>query len=825
MNLRKVKVRMPQAQSGLEVKMRAGLGFNANQLSWPVMAGEFSEPDIEERQTLGPVDVDDANLEAELGETAVTDLSGDGIPEHYKIGGKRHYDGGTPLNLPDNSFIFSRDKSMKVKDKHILEQFGITNAPPSGLTPADIAKRFNINKYKKVLKEKESDDLAKKTAEMMIANYNLKLGKLALVQESMKGFPGGIPYISAAYLESVGIDPNDMLMRKQTEGEEQQPEGDVEPGEARYGGMPSYANGGGKQPTWDVSYFPTFKGYFFFQRDADGKVIEGTRTDKNPSGGTKTAEQIVNARKQKNTGNTPAQNTPAQQQATAARKNTPGAAAPKLPDSSKLVKPPLAKGDSTSDFDPRLGDYHEQYYTLVNKVNSDKNVQDNIYKNYRGRIQASKTLSDKDKERLLEAKQEDVIKNLLDYQKQNYIIKQYDDWNGNSILQDKIWDRTYGGLKNAKYKQVMGELGFKPEEVFDDDKTRIAQAAFAGLVDTSQDDQFKDYFKDYTATTGGPSQLTIYDKENPLLSDIDSIYGNNTASALFLARNPKKSEEVKEIDEDDNQLKKNVLPEEYKYDKETPFWLQDIIKTTGAFGDMARIKKYMPWMATPNVDYMDPEFMSPERELAANAENLAIGAQGIAQFTGPQAFNARFSQLSGQAAQNAADVLSRYNNANIGIANESEQFNVNVFNRYAEGRAANATSLFDKVTVANQQFDNSKNQARQEMRQSYIDAVTNRAQTDVLNTLYPQYAVDPLTGGTSVFRNPKQIKPVDEKSQIEQINAWMSKIPPNIEPNKWLDSFMKVQGFGSGKSKDDDDDTDFKNPGYTSTPKTSNKKS
>ena len=97
---------MPQAQSGLEVKMRAGLGFNANQLSWPVMAGEFSEPDIEERQTLGPVDVDDANLEAELGETAVTDLSGDGIPEHYKIGGKRHYDGGTPLNLPDNSFIF-----------------------------------------------------------------------------------------------------------------------------------------------------------------------------------------------------------------------------------------------------------------------------------------------------------------------------------------------------------------------------------------------------------------------------------------------------------------------------------------------------------------------------------------------------------------------------------------------------------------------------------------------------------------------------------------------------------------------------------------------
>lgn len=52
MNLRRVRVKMPKAQSGLEVKMKAGLGFNANQLSWPVMAGEFSEPNIKVRHTL-----------------------------------------------------------------------------------------------------------------------------------------------------------------------------------------------------------------------------------------------------------------------------------------------------------------------------------------------------------------------------------------------------------------------------------------------------------------------------------------------------------------------------------------------------------------------------------------------------------------------------------------------------------------------------------------------------------------------------------------------------------------------------------------------------
>ena len=55
-----------------------------------------------------------ANLEAEKGETVVTDLDDNMIPEHYKIGGKKHSQGGTPLNLPAKSFIFSDHKSMAI---------------------------------------------------------------------------------------------------------------------------------------------------------------------------------------------------------------------------------------------------------------------------------------------------------------------------------------------------------------------------------------------------------------------------------------------------------------------------------------------------------------------------------------------------------------------------------------------------------------------------------------------------------------------------------------------------------------------------------------
>jgi hypothetical protein len=825
----KVRVKkMPKAQSGLEVKMRAGLGFNANQLSWPVMAGEFSEPEIQERQTLGPVDVDEANLEAELGETAVTDLSGDGIPEHYKIGGKRHYDGGTPLNLPDNSFIFSRDRSMKIKDKKVLEQFGITNVPMGGITPADIAKKFNVNKYKKILLDKNSDDLARKTAEMMIANYNLKLGMLAFVQESMKGFPGGIPYISAPYLESIGLNPDEIL-NKQPQAQQEQPDADM--GEARYGGDYYFAEGGdkGKEVEVSVVWVPQYKKYMFEWYDENGKRnLQSANPFYAQNGDGRTAEEVYNQDIKPKASTSTAPKTSVRNATQAARQGLP-------PISNKtLIKPPLAQGDATSDFDPRLGEYNDAYYELVNKLNADPKVKKAIYDNYRARIESNKTLTRQQKDDLLAKDEDTVVKNLLNYQKQNYIIRAYDRANDGIVLKDKTWDRTANGLQNARYKQVTKELGFKDDEIFNDEQIRMAQAGFAGLVDVASSDEHKDYFKDYQATTGGPDQLTVYDKDNPLLSDIDTIYGNNTASAIFMARTPEKTEEVKKTEEtnDQEKLKPKELKEEFKYDMNTPFWLQDIIKTAGAFGDYSRIKKYLPWQATPSVDYMEPTFMSPERELASNAEQLAIGSQGLAQFTGPQAYNARFSQLAGQAAANAADVLGRYNNINVGIANEAEKFNVETFNKYAEAKSANATNLFDKVTIANQQYDNSKAQARQQLRQGYIDAVTNRAQTDVLNTMYPQFAVNPLTGGTAFFRNPKEIKPTKPSDKINELSEWMGRMPGYYgnDPKKWADLFWQSQGYSTSGGKlskgatDEDEGETYgsPNPGYnSSTPRTS----
>ena len=188
-----------------------GLGNNGKQMNWPMRPDLLSAPSIEVNNTLKPVDEEDANLEAEKGETVVADMVGDGIPQQYKVGGKRHSEGGTPLDLPGQSFVFSRDKGMYIKDEKIQKMFGM--APDKkGYAPADIAKKYDLNKYRKVLADPDADDLQVKTAEMMIAQFNMKLAKLALVQESLKGFPQGIPKIAEPYVAAGMINPEDLAV-------------------------------------------------------------------------------------------------------------------------------------------------------------------------------------------------------------------------------------------------------------------------------------------------------------------------------------------------------------------------------------------------------------------------------------------------------------------------------------------------------------------------------------------------------------------------------------------------------------------------------------
>lgn len=162
------------------------------------------------KDSISAVPRDEANLEAEGGETAFGPISGQSIPDHVKIKGKRHHEGGVPLNLPDDTFIFSDTASLKINDPAVLAMFNKT-PKKGGYTPAELAKPYNINKYKSILLDPDTGKLERNTATIMIKNYVMKLGALALVQESMKGFPQGIPTMAKPYMEANGISEEDLM--------------------------------------------------------------------------------------------------------------------------------------------------------------------------------------------------------------------------------------------------------------------------------------------------------------------------------------------------------------------------------------------------------------------------------------------------------------------------------------------------------------------------------------------------------------------------------------------------------------------------------------
>ena len=71
------------------------------------------------RYSLSSVPREFANIEAEGGETVLTDINNNGTFGLYDIKGPRHSQGGVPMYLPDQSFVFSDTPKMKMSKEDI----------------------------------------------------------------------------------------------------------------------------------------------------------------------------------------------------------------------------------------------------------------------------------------------------------------------------------------------------------------------------------------------------------------------------------------------------------------------------------------------------------------------------------------------------------------------------------------------------------------------------------------------------------------------------------------------------------------------------------
>lgn len=1131
-------VKKPTAKTGLEVKMQPGLyGTNGNrQFSLPTQidSQKYSEPDTEVRNTLQPVPRDQANLEAEKGETAVLNMGG--FPAHFTIGGQRHSQGGTPLNLPDDSFIFSDTAKMKIKDPAILAQFGMS-LKKGGYTPADIAKKYNINKFRKILADGGTDDLQRSTAEMMIANYNEKLAKLALAQESKKGFPQGIPAIAQPYLQAHNIDPAQYLP---TQGQQDNPNANM--GVARYGanvvsnwqkayGGVQYRDGlpmgqHGFDPTtlsgWGAGLLNVLEapqrammyvgtGLFgdrehevvnpktgevkwvseknlplFTKPNAAGEVwqktgqtakahyempgetLKRTHPQSSPwlqgaadifadpfliSGLAKTGARLATKKLIKETADAVAtgsmrgltkeemvnqiiknagktgtqkevnivaksldagaeallksQGKGAVKQAkavekavakaagkarqvedikvvgkkigeageviyekgikpigkgiqTAAKKakelgveaaeavagpyvgpvalpvakNIPGAvksamykdeaeeAKKKLAVAEKKLEQqaqnryvpttphPSGAGLFTNPTKPGKTFYFDkgQYMELTPEVSDtlgmaagmpkqnggileyqggggvtntkgtftyygDGSVWNSAANNGKGKWVKQ---ADPNWKPAAEAKPQGDIKlikgtkvkaglpggantktvigrtatgeAIYDYgtrTKPPYDIKQAFDKAGIDRLnimrgQYGLPPVEYGNPSDpsyqAKIKAAAGEMqqagiGQNPELVYDYMRTKNPKPnakleqllQSKGYGKTNKDlqkaidegkitpDEVRNAYKDdqwwFRGVTTQKKQLPREEYERKMKQEGLIKQGEKS----FFAEDPDQPwlyTEYEPFDPEKPAPQVTIKPGEKQPDAKrepfvspglkpvkanmnAPWWLQDIIGTAGAWGDMARIKRHQPWQATPQTFLPQATFYDPTRELAANAEQANIASQFHQAFTGPK--SGQISENQGKAMGIAADTLGRYNNMNVNVANQLEQQRAQIMNQASQNRAGLATNLHDAYTRGDQDFENSMAKAREQVRKHAIAAVTNRAKTQALNSLFPNYYTDPSTGGMLGFHPDFTKIPA---TQQDFSDPYLKALKLTRDPDRAL-RYMELQSKGS----------------------------
>lgn len=774
----------PKAQSGLEVRMgdmNPGLyGTNGNrQFSLPtqIESSKFSQQPVEVNHTLSPVPRDKANIEAERDEVVMADMTGDGIPSTFKVGGDRHYAGGTPLNVPPNSFVFSDTNKMKIKDETILKMFGMSKKS-GGVTPADIAKRYDINDYRKILADPDSDKLQRDTAEAMITNYNLKLAKLALAQESMKGFPQGIPVVAMPYIETSQTDPASFT---QTQGEQEQPSADM--GVAKYGGTPAQRKKAALKLLAEKGHLLQNAGTNIGDALSNTwNVIKGTS---NPLKTLDMAWDFTKAVPERMI-----------DQILEPYMDKPEVKAPPvktLPGKKKAVAAPVLESDK-----PSVDTYFPDPSTLTSQEEADKwkSLWERTHPTYKKQLGGGLPEFEVRGENPYDIKVKSntsaaSTKDTTGKKKQSTGTAKETYGKFNPYASEKVREALYDPEMAYYEKDVAGKQHANPKGGYGD-------LSFSGFEKNNADilARFKEKFgHDYVKKTGKNPETAWYQKEyNKQLDEDAKAAGYNESERKEfinqLGFGTYKEGDPRGLDKQHGdwtnsrvrfKFKPKVAPAEepgpvakaeepagtlppVKHLQAVPgqdpaaWWLQDIIKTAGAAGDFGRIKKYEPWQSTPGTYLPTPTFYDPTRELAANAEQANIQTQALGQFAGPQALSARSSAIQGQAAKNAADVMSRYNNLNVGVANDFETRNAGTLNEAARQKAGLDTQLFDKYTIANQQFDNSRNLARQNLRQSYIDAVTNRANTYNLNTVYPQYATDPMSGGMIHGHNFKDLQ-------------------------------------------------------------------
>ena len=422
--------------------------------------------------------------------------------------------------------------------------------------------------------------------------------------------------------------------------------------------------------------------------------------------------------------------------------------------------------NQNNDLDGKLAFANTQYQKLLEAFSSnDENFQDYLNTTYIDFVNDAKKRGIKN----IPSKQ-DMIDYFLDFQKNNLMVKALapDEERLNPDL-DK--GQSIGKRKNEKTQELFNRLKEQYPDIYegydvDEDVTKMNQLFYQTLAKNDKNNYL-------SLSQEGPEGEKNWEP-NPKISKTEGFYGNTTLNQFVdVDTNKLKPFESSELATNQQQqlvenkprTVANLVPD-VKVDREDPefqFWLQDLLKTNAiAMRDREMFMPWQPSVERPRVDYV---LEDPTREIAANIEAFNIGVQGAGAFGGPQALAARTAQGMGKTFAANANTLANVNSRNVGTINQGKALNAQLEEQSARENRQRLVKQYDDTQLVMNNYLNEKNFDREQYADALANMYTNAAYTYNMNTLYPNYNVDPSKGGVIDFYNPQQFKPTPQNDQ------------------------------------------------------------
>jgi len=820
----KYKVRvtaLPKAQQGLYTKAK----LTNNAFQFPVNFKEGMKPGFDVKKNLGPIDRDKANIEAEKGETIITPMGDDAwtktIPKTYVIGGKKHYKGGTPLSVPEGSFIYS--DHLKERNPDIHEVF---NKPvkKSGYTYAELSKPYMVNDDIRRLLDNDSDKITKDTARLNIMNKVDKLGLLSLLQESQKGFTDDqgeidLPTVGVPYLDKTGINIEEAVQPfldaiKQPVQQPQQPMMGQQPGMSpemmpdmmmppqmmqqqpmqpempmKLGGLVRMKKGGavGKKKYADggpilgederVRYNSSRNVYEIV--NLEGKVV-GVLNVSGKSVKIKKSEVPADATIIKRSDySTDTEFEKARKEAYTAAGGKPVVVekdgAYKL--LSQKTMPPTftgAKEDLDKFFagDDKIAGKYEYIQTKFADENVKKELANRAIAALKNPANRGKSMTTSEVDALVAKLEgadgpEVAYKMFMDMQKRNLATFANARAGKVKAIADHPDAAEAGKVSNSEFENTWNTIGLNiPTE----EEAKLQQALYIGYRDMINDykagkitdETLKEQLKDFDIAQVGSTKdaADIAGTGGGKVSIIDGDYTNTTAGEVVSVGDPLG------FVEEDLPEKEETVPQTPEYAKQPPLggWTApDIMNYFGAVNEIYADQPQTPFVAQPAVYLPGVAVMSPEDMQRQIRGQLGAQAELLQAYAGPQ------TTMSALTAATGADLITEQtaliHNNNIQTINQAEQNKAATLNQAALNSANLTTTLRDRWAQLKDNLQARKSAAKAEARKAFGIGESNEGAFQAMNLQTPNYQWDPFTQDFAGFTPTGPIEPTTEQAQ------------------------------------------------------------